>query len=589
MAKGLVNESSLNSIAEAINVLNGTEGTYMPSEMGEAIIDAIPTKTASGNPIHITDAAAYPVKECVTTLEPVQDLHGYDKPWPAGGGKNLLPMTVDGIKAVNTIGTWSGNVYTIGEVTFTIQTDSDDNVTGILANGTASGNVIFISSATYVLSGSYILSGCPQNGDPQTYRVDLRRSSNDTVIGYDVGESLSINQMTENCYITIRVQNGTVVNNLVFKPMIRLATVADATFEPYSNICPITGHTGVELTRTGKNLLDDEFESGKIDWTTGQNASDASCIRSKNYSPIKGGLTYYFSIKNGSTDGGEANIFWYDADKNFISATYATNVYPSTLTIIAPDNAAYVRVSPHASYGTTYNNDVGMIYPATATSYEPYQGEPHSITFPQAQSPVYGGEVDWVNGVLRVTEANIASYNGETLPSTWISDRDVYAEGTTPSIGAQVVYELATPLEIPLTSEIITLLKGENNIWTDSGTSEIEYKVDLQTYIQKLINEASTTASLTSVNPLSLVKSVEEVDEEKPESEDETGETKKITDDEPADVKELDEAEKTKEPESETEDEAEEKPTELLVEEDTEAEPTVKEPDTLEKEDGDTV
>jgi hypothetical protein len=26
----------------------------------------------------------------VTTLEPVQDLHGYDKPWPAGGGKNLF-------------------------------------------------------------------------------------------------------------------------------------------------------------------------------------------------------------------------------------------------------------------------------------------------------------------------------------------------------------------------------------------------------------------------------------------------------------------------------------------------------------------
>jgi len=42
MAKGLVNESSLNSIAEAINVLNGTEGTYLPSEMGAAIIDAIP-------------------------------------------------------------------------------------------------------------------------------------------------------------------------------------------------------------------------------------------------------------------------------------------------------------------------------------------------------------------------------------------------------------------------------------------------------------------------------------------------------------------------------------------------------------------
>lgn len=42
MAKGLVNESSLNSIAEAINVLNGTNGEYHPSEMGAAILGAIP-------------------------------------------------------------------------------------------------------------------------------------------------------------------------------------------------------------------------------------------------------------------------------------------------------------------------------------------------------------------------------------------------------------------------------------------------------------------------------------------------------------------------------------------------------------------
>lgn len=42
MPKGLVNESSLNSIAEAINVLNGTNGEYHPSEMGAAIRSAIP-------------------------------------------------------------------------------------------------------------------------------------------------------------------------------------------------------------------------------------------------------------------------------------------------------------------------------------------------------------------------------------------------------------------------------------------------------------------------------------------------------------------------------------------------------------------
>ena len=60
----------------------------------------------------------------------------------------------------------------------------------------------------------------------------------------------------------------------------------------------------------------------------------------------------------------------------------------------------------------------------------------YSIAFPSKAGTVYGGTLT-VNedgtGKLVVTDANIASYSGETLPSTWISDRDVYAQGTTPT------------------------------------------------------------------------------------------------------------------------------------------------------------
>ena len=31
-----------------------------------------------------------PLKECVVNIEPIQNFHGYDAPWPAGGGKNLF-------------------------------------------------------------------------------------------------------------------------------------------------------------------------------------------------------------------------------------------------------------------------------------------------------------------------------------------------------------------------------------------------------------------------------------------------------------------------------------------------------------------
>jgi hypothetical protein len=96
--------------------------------------------------------------------------------------------------------------------------------------------------------------------------------------------------------------------------------------------------------------------------------------------------------------------------------------------------------------------------------------------FPQT---IYGAEWDVVDGELKQTDGYIASYNGETLPSTWISDRDVYASGTTPTTGAEVVYKLATPTTIPQQAESIRMLEGVNNLYADCGeVLEGEYFVD---------------------------------------------------------------------------------------------------------------
>ena len=78
---------------------------------------------------------------------------------------------------------------------------------------------------------------------------------------------------------------------------------------------------------------------------------------------------------------------------------------------------------------------------------------------------------DVINGVLTVTKGHIASYNGETLPGAWISDRDVYEAGTSPTTGAQVVYDLSESdyITIQLTSTEVTTLLGTNNVWADTG------------------------------------------------------------------------------------------------------------------------
>ena len=88
----------------------------------------------------------------VCNIDAVQDLHGYDSPWVGGAGKNKLPMTVDGIKAANTDGTWTGNAYVINGITYTILTDSNNNVIGIKANGTAICNILITNLAIWKIN-----------------------------------------------------------------------------------------------------------------------------------------------------------------------------------------------------------------------------------------------------------------------------------------------------------------------------------------------------------------------------------------------------------------------------------------------------
>jgi hypothetical protein len=61
--------------------------------------------------------------------------------------------------------------------------------------------------------------------------------------------------------------------------------------------------------------------------------------------------------------------------------------------------------------------------------------------------------------------------------------------------GAQLVYELAEPIEIQLDAHTINSLLGQNNIFADTGDTEVVYRANTELYINKKIAEA--LASLT--------------------------------------------------------------------------------------------
>lgn len=243
-------------------------------------LDAIEAleKTASGNPISLTGVAAAYAMGLSMTIEPIQDLHGYSKPWAGGGGKNLLPMTVDGIKAANTIGTWSGNTYTHRNVTFTILTDSDDNVIGIKATGTASGDSpsFYLAKNISLANGNYILNGCPANGSVPTYCMIAEWAGGDAK---DLGSGISLSVSGNTIDVRIRIQQNYAITSggITFYPMLRLSTETDSTFAPYSNICPISGLTSGEVqttngedTNTATITLGQTVYGGSVNFKTGE-------------------------------------------------------------------------------------------------------------------------------------------------------------------------------------------------------------------------------------------------------------------------------------------------------------------------------
>ena len=189
-------------------------------------------QTFTGAIARFLSPSSKPVKSIVCNIEPVQDLHGYDNPWPAGGGKNKFQIT-------QTAGT-------VGDVTFAVETDNSGNVTGLKASGSISANAnITVATAVISEAGNYKFSGL-STGSASTAVIQLRDASDNIISTRATDESgdLALSPGTYTC--VLRVLNGATLTNLEVKPMLRLSSSASG-FSPYSNLCPISGFTGLNV------------------------------------------------------------------------------------------------------------------------------------------------------------------------------------------------------------------------------------------------------------------------------------------------------------------------------------------------------
>lgn len=241
------------------------------------------------------------------------------------------------------------------------------------------------------------------------------------------------------------------------------------------NVRPISGYDEVTVNERGKNL----YKFGSITFT-GTLQGQAS--RLDGFLP-PGEYTFSADITSLNNTSGDCLAIPYNVSQNSRSGdiihlvpnngrvsgvTRATKEFDGLY--LYSDNGFVESAGKTATF-----SDPQLEVGSTPTPYEPYQpGATATLTFTET---IYGGTVDAVTGVGSKTWGYIASYNGESLPGEWISDRDVYASGTTPTTGAQVAYKLATPEPFSVSQVSIPSLGSENTFFTNGENMDIIYRV----------------------------------------------------------------------------------------------------------------
>jgi len=220
----------------------------------KAIENYLPTDTAEGAVASFTDGAAMPVKSMVVGVEPVQDLHGYDSPWPAGGGPNLLSS--DNISRLS---------QTVYGVTYTVQADGSVKATGTVTTSTWNFASFYTTLDTYGLSVGDTISvsafGPHVAFIVQFYNENTLLGSAGTNFGAKtavIPDDTTRIRLLVYCSDTTPPAAGDTIDKIIY-PQLEKASTPSSVWHPYSNICPISGWTGAEI-------CDDPKYGGLIEW-----------------------------------------------------------------------------------------------------------------------------------------------------------------------------------------------------------------------------------------------------------------------------------------------------------------------------------
>ena len=418
-------------IADTVKAIVAGNEAYTKQESDTRYAPPI-IPNAIGNPVAVKDASSRPAEGLVINLEPKQA--GSGNPYPAGGGKNKLSLN----KLINT----QANNVSVAK------TDNymDMRITAINNGFQQYEGYLDIpidwKGKTFTFSSVMDVNVNRGNVEPKIYVKD---NNDNYLVSLDytksmIGEGKRTftinNDATQLLFIFRACQNQVFpVDGVIYISSIQLEEGgAQTSFEPYENIRPITGHTGVNTTVCGKNLFNLNKSPDKNNYATPSAINNGLRITANtdgthrlcrfyldNYE-LEAGVSYTLSANVIASAANSPAIMSgvYDKNDNTIASIklkqgtgYLTTTFTITDEYIGAGNrigvVLYANVNGECLSGDYAEfTNIQLEAGSAATAYEPYSGNTYNSAF---NDTIYGGKLDLVSGVLTVDRKYI-EFNG---------------------------------------------------------------------------------------------------------------------------------------------------------------------------------
>ena len=248
----------------------------------------------SGSLVEFDTPISAPLLSLIVDINPVQDLHGQDSPYPAGGGKNKF----SGQWNPDVIGTYAG--FEMPATSYCRLAVYDKN------NGAdISGAYIGLSEDGIGTPVTWVVS----NGEP--YEPSYNTTNGCYTVGY-----------AERKYVSIYPPTQETLTKLLNRFNI-LCFVDDLSgtweYSPYENICPITGWTGANIYHSGEDTSNPTVYT--VSWT-----DEAGTVYGGIVDVVSGVLTQIWKVV-------EAQTLTWTARTGSMEATisdrkYGVDIYP---------------------------------------------------------------------------------------------------------------------------------------------------------------------------------------------------------------------------------------------------------------------